>query len=200
MNSPTIFDQASITSVSCKRSRSPKRCISFGSTSAGACQRSARIFLSGKPRHSAITAARREGLTRSLPLARPPGLPVDVAASHLAPFIRLLFNHRRRAEQRRSMDTDGIQILRRSRQSILGFRQPLQRFNALTLQRFNARRSLNTSAACGWAEYSARRDTSLRCAARSGCRVRRESRPSRDRSTAHCHSRALRGQESLPSR
>src|SRR6266481_540099 len=112
MNSPTIFDQASITSVSCKRSRSPKRCISFGITSAGDCQRSGRVFLSGKPRHSVITVARREGLTRSLPLARPPGLPVDVAASHLAPFIRLLFSHRRRAEQRRSMGTDETQILK----------------------------------------------------------------------------------------
>src|SRR5882724_13548999 len=61
MNSPTIFDHASITSVSCKRSRSPKRCINFGITSAGDCQRSGRIFLSGTPRHSAITAERREG-------------------------------------------------------------------------------------------------------------------------------------------
>src|SRR6266446_2081511 len=60
MKSPTIFDQASITSVSCKRSRSPKRFISFGTSSAGACQRSVCVFLSGKPRHSAITAERRE--------------------------------------------------------------------------------------------------------------------------------------------
>src|SRR6266700_1311579 len=61
MNSPTIFDHVSITSVSCRRSRSPRRCIIFGTSSAGNCQRSARILLSGKPRHSAITAARREG-------------------------------------------------------------------------------------------------------------------------------------------
>ena len=61
MKSPTIFDQASITSVSRRRSRNPRRCISFGISSAGDCQRSGRIFLSGKPRHSAITAARREG-------------------------------------------------------------------------------------------------------------------------------------------
>jgi hypothetical protein len=65
MNSPTIFDQASITSVSRKRSRSPKRCISLGITSAGDCQRSGRIFLSGRPRHSAMTAARREGFTKN---------------------------------------------------------------------------------------------------------------------------------------
>src|SRR5215211_3104422 len=61
MKSPTIFDQASITSVSRKRSRKPRRCISFGISSVGDCHRSGRIFLSGKPRHSAITAARREG-------------------------------------------------------------------------------------------------------------------------------------------
>src|SRR5438093_5029477 len=61
MNSPTIFDHVSITSVSCRPSRSPRRCIIFGTSSAGNCQRSARILLSGKPRHSAITAARREG-------------------------------------------------------------------------------------------------------------------------------------------
>src|SRR5438046_440716 len=60
MKSPTIFDQASMTSVSRKRSRSPKRCINFGTSSAGDCQRSGRVFLSGKPRHSAMTAARRD--------------------------------------------------------------------------------------------------------------------------------------------
>ena len=145
MKSPTIFDQASITSVSCRRSRSPKRCISFGSTSAGACQRSGRILFSGTPRHSAITAARREGLTRSLPLARPPGLPVDVAASHLAPFIRLLFSHRRRAEQRRTMRGMEHRFFERIIEEALCkapvflltrrlAQPPLQRFNALTLQ------------------------------------------------------------------
>jgi hypothetical protein len=40
--------------------------MSFGSTSAAVCQRSGRVFLSGRPRHSAITTARREALTRSL--------------------------------------------------------------------------------------------------------------------------------------
>ncbi len=60
MKSPTIFDHASITSVSRSLSRNPRRCISFGISSDGDCQRSGRIFLSGKPRHSAITAARRE--------------------------------------------------------------------------------------------------------------------------------------------
>jgi len=200
MNSPTIFDQASITSVSCKRSRSPSRCISFGTTSAGDCQRSGRIFLSGNPRHSAMMAARREGLTRSLPLARPPGLPVDVAASHLAPFIRLLFSHGRRDEQRRSMKADGTDsegILQEPLvQSACLFStrrlaQPsLQRFNPLRVQPFNLRRNLNTFAACGLAEYLARRGISPRCAGRSGCRARQESRQSRDRSTARCHSRA----------
>src|SRR6476620_2896992 len=61
INSPTIFDQTSITSVSCRRSRSPKRCISFGTSSAGDFQLWICVFLSGKPRHSAITAARKEG-------------------------------------------------------------------------------------------------------------------------------------------
>src|SRR5437870_9781622 len=65
MNSPTIFDHVSITSVSCKRSRSPRRCINFGTSSSGDCQRSARIFLSAKPRHSAITAARSEGFIKN---------------------------------------------------------------------------------------------------------------------------------------
>src|SRR4029450_7028045 len=60
INSPTIFPHASITSVSRKRSRNPRRCINFGTNSAGDCQRSTRCFLSGRPRHSAITAARRE--------------------------------------------------------------------------------------------------------------------------------------------
>ncbi len=40
MNSPTIFDHASITSVSRNRSRNPSLCINFGSKSAGACHRS----------------------------------------------------------------------------------------------------------------------------------------------------------------
>src|ERR1700745_947196 len=61
INSPTILPHASITSVSCKRSRNPRRCINFGTNSAGDCQRSPRIVLSGSARHSAITAARREG-------------------------------------------------------------------------------------------------------------------------------------------
>src|SRR5262245_13613678 len=65
INSPTIFPHASITSVSRKRSRNPRRCINFGSNSAGECQRSARCFLSGRPRHSAITVARREEFMRS---------------------------------------------------------------------------------------------------------------------------------------
>jgi len=46
MKSPTIFDQASITSVSRRRSRKPRRCISFGISSDGDCQRSACSFLS----------------------------------------------------------------------------------------------------------------------------------------------------------
>src|SRR6266446_3491541 len=65
IKSPTIFDQASMTSVSRKRSRSPKRCINFGTSSVGDCQRSGRIFLSGKPRHSAITAERRDEFIKS---------------------------------------------------------------------------------------------------------------------------------------
>src|SRR5215475_2213915 len=50
-----------MTSVSRNRSRNPRRCISFGINSDGDCHRSTRGFLSGRPRHSAITAARREG-------------------------------------------------------------------------------------------------------------------------------------------
>jgi hypothetical protein len=47
MKSPTIFDQALMISVSW-RSRNPSRCISFGTKSAGDCQRSAGFsFLEG---------------------------------------------------------------------------------------------------------------------------------------------------------
>ena len=60
MKSPTIFDHASITSVSRRRSRNPRRCISFGISSDGDCQRSGCSFRSGNRRHSAMTAARRE--------------------------------------------------------------------------------------------------------------------------------------------
>src|SRR6266404_132111 len=58
IKSPTILLQASMTSVSCRRSFRPSRCISFGSNSAVACQRSGRDLFSGRPRHSAIVEAR----------------------------------------------------------------------------------------------------------------------------------------------
>src|SRR5262245_19981964 len=101
------------------------------------------------------------------------------------------------------MNTDGIQILKEElekalvQSGCLSFDSAVGTTAATTLQPFNLRRSLNTSAACGWAEYLVRRGTWPLCAVRSGCRVRRESRPSRDRSTARCRSRASRGPEPL---
>src|ERR1051326_2850291 len=63
MNSPTIDDQASITSLSRNRSFRPSFCISFGSNTPGVSHLSGRSFFSGKPRHSWMTAVRREGFT-----------------------------------------------------------------------------------------------------------------------------------------
>src|SRR5258708_26083405 len=45
MKSPTIFDHASMTSVSRRRSRNPRRCISFGTSSAGDCHCSAHEWI-----------------------------------------------------------------------------------------------------------------------------------------------------------
>src|SRR6266404_996169 len=61
MKSPTILLHTSSTSVSCNRSFSPRRCINFGKTPTGACHRSGRGNLSGRPRHSAMTWARSDG-------------------------------------------------------------------------------------------------------------------------------------------
>ena len=163
MKSPTIFDQASITSVSCRRSRSPRRCISFGTISAGDCHRSLCAFLSGKPRHSAITVARRDG------------------------FIEYYLA---------TDDTGGTQIFdakkfRRARRS-----RPISSTIGITAA-ITFRIRLNTFAACGSVEYSAPSGTWRRCGGRSGCRVRPESRPSRDRLRARCHFRVSPSREWL---
>jgi hypothetical protein len=164
MKSPTIFDQASITSVSCRRSRNPRRCISFGTSSVGDCHRSGRIFLSGKPRHSAITAARRDGFIRNYLATDEHGWNTD--------FLRII-----------------EEVLRKA---------PVFFDSAVGTTAATAFRSrLNTSAACGLAEYLARCGTWPRCVARSEYRARRESRRSRDRLTARCRSRALPNREWL---
>src|SRR5204862_5992749 len=64
--------QASITSVSRKRSLNPSCCMSFGRRSPGACQRSGRILFAGSPRHSAITAARSDAFMKKRELVFPP--------------------------------------------------------------------------------------------------------------------------------
>src|ERR1043166_4517088 len=66
MNSPTMVFQASITSLSRKRSLNPSCCMSFGSRSPGACQRSGRVLFAGSPRHSATTAARSDAFMKKV--------------------------------------------------------------------------------------------------------------------------------------
>src|SRR6267142_4858268 len=64
--------QASMTSVSRKRSLNPSCCMSFGSRSPGACQRSGRVLFAGSPRHSATTAARSDAFIKKRGLVLPP--------------------------------------------------------------------------------------------------------------------------------
>ena len=60
MNSPTIEDHASITSLSRNRSFKPSFCINAGNNCEVGCQRSRDGALSRSPRHSWMTAARKE--------------------------------------------------------------------------------------------------------------------------------------------
>src|SRR2546423_5989338 len=66
IKSPTSAFHAPRISLSCRRSRRPSFCITLGRRSAVDSTRSGRGGSEGRPRHSAMTARRRDGLIAGL--------------------------------------------------------------------------------------------------------------------------------------
>src|SRR5688572_11262093 len=136
MNSPTICFQASITSPSRRRSLKPSCCISFGSNSPGACQRSGRILFAGNPRHSAMTAARREAFMNERVLVFPP----HVARQNIQLGAVFCNGAARDWNSAFTQDLDNFLVAQR-RGAVLGLHQIEDRFlHARVAHRFAGRR------------------------------------------------------------
>src|SRR4029079_7863030 len=106
MNSPTSVFHAPRISVSCIRSFNPSLCITLGRSSAVDWVRSGLGGSEGRPRHSAMTARRRDGVMDEIGALEPSVLLID---SPMVSYADLLLptSLRRRRSWRGSGDRRG---------------------------------------------------------------------------------------------